>query len=132
MPKSPTIAKNRFLLRKEYRMKQVIILIFLVFFVGGCATSGYKQFYQQYIDVKTLPDLEVLRLGQEPQVYGTDNFDRDIAILRAKRYIVIGASSFNGGHENTKNAATQAKSIGATIVLTNSQYTDTRTTTTVS
>lgn len=111
-------------------MKHIVILVFFVFLFGGCATSGYKQFYQQYVDVETLPDLEILQPGQEPKVYGTDNFDRDIATLRAKKYIVIGASSFNGGYEDTKNAAAQAKSIGATIVLTNSQYTNTQTTTT--
>ncbi len=104
-------------------------LLAVVFLLGGCATSGYQQFYQQYVDVKSLSDLEVLQPGEEPKIYGTDNFDRDIATLRAKRYIMIGSSSFNGGYEDTKNAVVQAKRIGATIVLTNAQYTNTQTST---
>ena len=109
-------------------MKKLLIVVLCLGMVG-CATSGYQKFYQQYVDIKTFPDLEVLQPKQAPKVYGTDNFDRDIAILRAKKYIVIGASSFNGGYEDTKNATAQAKKIGATIVLTNSQYTGTQTST---
>ena len=108
------------------RYLQILLIVSLI---AGCAQSGYKQFYKPYVDANTLPDVQLLKKGEEPQVFGTDDFDRDIKILRAKRYIVIGQSSFNGGYEDTKNAAEQAKTIGATIVLTNSQYTNTQTTT---
>ncbi|MBK1852540.1 PDZ domain-containing protein [Marinobacter sp. 1-4A] len=106
-----------------------IICIFALVILSGCAASGYQQFYKPYVDVNTLPEPELIQEGQEPQVYGTDNFDRDIRILRAKKYVAIGYSSFNGGYEDTKNAQTQARRIGATIVLVNSQYTNTQTTT---
>lgn len=108
---------------------RAIVLSLVAIFLVGCAQSGYKQFYSPYVDAKTLPDVELLSEGQEPQVFNTDNFDRDILTLRAKMYIPIGHSSFNGGYEDTKNAAAQAKRIGATIVLVNSQYTNTLTTT---
>jgi hypothetical protein len=108
---------------------KISTLLFIALFLSGCAQSGYKQFYKPYADVKSLPDVELLAEGQEPQVFGTDDFDRDILTLRAKNYIVVGQSSFNGGYEDTKNAAAQAKSVGATIVLVSSKYTNTQTTT---
>lgn len=109
-------------------MRLSIILLVAVF-LSGCATSGYKQFYNPYVDAKTQPEVQLLAKGQAPQIFGTDNFDRDILILRSKNYIPIGYSSFNGGYEDTKNAAEQAKQIGATLVLVSSQYTNTQTTT---
>jgi len=76
-----------------------------------------------------LPEPEIIQEGQEPQVYGTDNFERDIRALRAKKYVALGYSSFNGDYEDIKNAQAQAKRVGATIVLVNSKYTNTQTTT---
>jgi len=108
-------------------MRLYVILIALL--LNGCAQSGYKQFFKPYVDAKTIPDVELLKEGQEPQIFGTQDFEKDIKILRAKRYMPIGHSSFNGGYEDTSNAAAQAKRIGATIVLVNSKYTSTQTTT---
>lgn len=105
------------------------IVLLVATLLAGCATSGYKQFYKPYVDAKTLTEVKLLSEGKEPQVFGTDDFDRDILILRSKNYIPIGYSSFNGGYEDTKNAAAQAKQIGATLVLVNSKYTNTQTTT---
>jgi S1-C subfamily serine protease len=110
-------------------LPHILIISFLVVTVSGCLTSGYKQFYNPYVDAKTLPDVQLLVEGQEPQVLGTDDFDRDTRILESKRYVPIGNSNFNGPLENMKNVAAQAKQIGATIVLVGSQYTDTQTNT---
>lgn len=107
-------------------MKYIKIILITVL-LTGCARSGYKQFYTPYIDATILTDVELLAKGKDPQIFGTDNFEKDIQILRSKNYIPIGHSSFNGGYEDTKNAASQAKRIGATIVLINSQYTNTQT-----
>jgi hypothetical protein len=106
-----------------------LLVLLIAIFLSGCATSGYKQFYNPYVDAKTLLQVKLLAEGQEPQVVGTDNFDRDVQILRSKNYLVIGYSSFNGGYEDIKNAAKQAKQLGATLVLVSSQYTNTQTTT---
>ncbi len=61
---------------------RVLILLIAAITLAGCAQSGYKQFYNPYVDAKTLPDVELVSEGQEPQVFGTDNFDRDILIHR--------------------------------------------------
>lgn len=109
-------------------MKIACIAIFLVL-LGGCTTSGYQKFYSPYVNASSLPDVELLKDGQAPQVFGSDNFQRDIRIMRAKNYVPVGYSSFNGGYEDKENAIAQAKRIGATLVIINSQYTDTQTTT---
>lgn len=106
-----------------------ICLFFLVLLIQGCAQSGYKTFYSPYVDVKTLTEVELLLEGEEPKVFGSDNFKRDTAILRSRNYIPIGYSSFNGGYEDTTNAKNQAKFVKATIVLVSSEYTNTQTTT---
>jgi serine protease Do len=109
-------------------MKYISIMI-LALLIQSCAQSGYKKFYSPYVDAKTLPDVELLQVGEEPKIYGSDNFQRDILVLRSKKYRPIGYSSFNGGYEDTKNAGAQAKLVGATIVLVSSKYTNTQTTT---
>ncbi len=101
----------------------------LAMLLSGCATSGYQQFYTSYVDVSSLPNVELLKVEQMPQVFGSENFARDIKILRAKNYVPIGHTAFNGVYEDKKNAVAQAKRIGATLVLINAQYTDTQTTT---
>lgn len=95
--------------------------------ICACAASGYKEFYQPYADAQTIPQAEILQEGQEPQIISTDNIDRDVALLRSRMFYILGVSSFNGGIENLKNAKAQAKKIGATTVLTTSQFTNTRT-----
>lgn len=105
------------------------VLAVTAIILAGCAQSGYKQFYKPYVDATSVPDVELIAEGQEPQVFGTDDFDRDANILLSRRYIPVGYSAFNGSYEDTKNAAAQAKSVGATIVLVSSQYTNTQTTT---
>ena len=108
-------------------MRFYILLITL--FITGCAQSGYKKFYKSYGDAKTIPGVVLLKKGEEPKIFGSKDLEKDIRILRAKRYIPIGHSSFNGGYEDTSNAASQAKRIGATLILVNSKYTNTQTTT---
>jgi hypothetical protein len=100
----------------------------LALLLTACA-SGYQQFYKPYIEPNNLTDVELLQPGEEPKVYGTNDFDKDIRILRSKMYIPIGYSSFNGKYEDESMVKAQAKRVGATVVLVNSQYTNTQTST---
>lgn len=95
--------------------------------IVGCAQNGYKQFYQQVVDVNTLSDVKILESGTEPEVLRTNNLNRDIHILRSKGYIPIGYSSFNGSYENVENAKKQAEQVAALVVLVASEYTNTET-----
>lgn len=108
---------------------RVLFVSLVAFVMAGCA-SGYQTFYKPYVDARTLGNVELLEPGEEPKVYGTKNFDRDIKILKSKMYRPIGDSSFNGEYEDVSNVKAQAKRIGATLVLVNSEYTNTQTTTT--
>lgn len=108
---------------------KIFYVAILAALLGGCTTSGYQKFYTPYANATSLPNPEFLKEGQVPQVLGSDNFQDDVKALRAKNYVPIGFSSFNGGYEDKENAVAQAKRIGATLVLIGSKYTDTQTTT---
>lgn len=97
--------------------------------LAGCV-SGYQQFYKPYVDAKNLEDAELLKPDEEPKVYGTNDFDQDIRLLRSRMYVPIGYSSFNGGYEGQSNVKAQARRISATLALVNAKYTNTQTTTT--
>lgn len=105
-------------------MKSLCLVLSLVV-LSGCVQNGYKQFYTAYVDANTLSDVEILSEGNDPELIPTDNFDRDVQILRSKRYIPIGHSRFNGALQDASNAIENAKLIGATVVLIGSEYTDT-------
>lgn len=104
-------------------------LVVLVILLESCAQSGYKKFYHPYIDAKKTSDVVLLAQGQEPEIYGTNDFERDIHILRSKYYLLVGYSAFNGKYEDKSNIIAQAQGIGATVVLITSKYTDTQTNT---
>lgn len=104
-------------------------ILFLLVILTGCANgNGYSKFYYPIEGPwQSQGDLEMLSEGDDPQIFGSDDIKRDAATLRAKNYVPIGYSSFNGGLEDTKNAVKQAKKVGALIVLVNSKYTNTQT-----
>jgi len=105
-----------------------LFIMALALSLTACA-SGYQQFYKPYVEPKTLTDVQLLNPGETPRVFGTSDFKKDIKILRSKMYISIGHSSFNGKYEDESNVKAQAERLGATIVLVNSKYTNTQTTT---
>ena len=96
-----------------------LLTVFILVIFNGCASSGYKDFYNPYykgslIDFKgKYPFLEFLKEGEEPKIFVSNNLKEDIQNLKSKRYSLIGYSSFNGGLENEKAVKEQAKAIGA-------------------
>jgi len=112
-------------------MNSVLRFLFLMvtsLFLSGCASSGYKTFYEGYFDPAEYKD-EVRTLGknEEPEVFTSNNLERDVLVMRSRNYSVVGVSSFNGAYEDLANAKAQAKRVGAAIVLVKSAYTDTQT-----
>jgi serine protease Do len=105
-----------------------LLLLGVALLITACA-SGYQQFYKPYVEPKNLTDVELLQPGEEPKIFGSNDFDKDIKILRSKMYIPIGYSSFNGKYEDESMVKTQARRVSATVVLVNSKYTNTQTTT---
>ncbi|MBM7070671.1 PDZ domain-containing protein [Shewanella sp. 202IG2-18] len=121
--------KAAFVCNMKKEWIKVITLLITPLFLVSCAQSGYKQFYHSYVDIKAIPDVELISKGEMPKILSSNNLTRDTLILRSKRYIPIGYSSFNGVYEDTSNAAKQALIVGATVVLVNAQYTNTQATT---
>lgn len=72
-----------------------------------------------------MPSVESLKSNETPKLFVSNNLDVDIKTLKAKRYLVVGTSSFNGPYEDKEGAIEQAKSIGATVVLIKSEFTNT-------
>ena len=106
-----------------------LILLIVTALLSACVNS-YEKFYTTHIDAKRTPEVVLLAESQEPEVYSTDDSINDVRALQSQNYLLVGESSFNGGYEDIKNAVKQAKRIGATIVLVNSEYTNTLSTTT--
>lgn len=108
---------------------KLIIGMFFIVVLSGCASNGYKNFYKPILDVSNLNEVELLSPNEDPKVLTSNDLKKDIYTLRSKNYIAIGSSSFNGGKESVESAVDQAKEIGATVVLASSNYTNTQTTT---
>jgi len=107
---------------------RISIAIIIVLLISGCV-SGYQQFYKSEIVENNIDDLELLQPGEEPKVYGTQDFEKDSKTLFPKNYRRIGHSSFNGRFEDESKVKEQAKRVCASVVLINSKYTNTQTTT---
>jgi len=106
-------------------MKHIISIMLLLFIVSGCKTTGYNQFYQPNFDIDSMASVDRLKSNETPKIFASNDLNTDIKILKAKRYLVVGTSSFNGPYEDTEGAIEQAKDIGATVVLIKSEFTNT-------
>jgi hypothetical protein len=104
----------------------------IFFCLVGCASSGYKSFYKPLVDPTQLSNNEnivLLRKGEKPTIFKSNNLNRDVRILKSRGFWPIGYSSFNGGLAGEKEVIEQAQRVSAVVVLVHTEYTDTRTTT---
>ena len=111
-------------------MTKFLSILLATVLLSGCANNNYKTFYTEFVDPKTHPSVTPLRSGETPELYTSKNLDQDILTLRSKGYTAVGESAFNAGYEDPAKAIEQAKFIGASIILVNSAYTNTETSTT--
>ena len=90
-------------------------------FLSGCQTLGYKKFYSQIAPMK-------YPATQNVMVFQYSNVDLDeIYDLLFSDFLIIGKSDFNGPYENPDRSKLYAKSIGADLLITTSQFKETRT-----
>ena len=95
--------------------------IALIILLSGCATSGHQQFYNQQAPLK-YPQT------QDVYVFEYSNLNlTDIQKILFNEYLVIGKSGFEGPYEDPLSAEDYAKSIGADILITNTQFKEKRT-----
>jgi serine protease Do len=86
-----------------------------------------RSFTPPYFDARNEPNIEKFKENEEPKIFRTQNFDKDIKSLASKRFIAIGHSSFNSAYEDKFKLKSFAKELGATLVLLNTEYTRTQT-----
>lgn len=111
------------------------LLVIYIIVLTGCAQNGYRKFYQPYFNPQTPPpaiagDLKYLSPDDTPQIYSSNDLGRDVLIARSKYWLPIGYSSFNGAMGTQDQIVSEAKALGAAMVLVNSSFTENRTITT--
>ncbi|QYK13527.1 hypothetical protein K0I63_03140 [Shewanella rhizosphaerae] len=100
---------------------KTLLTIFFAVLLSGCAQLGHREFYTQVAPSKYPPTSNVM-------IFKYSNVDLDeIYELLFSDYLIIGKSGFNGPYENPDQARSYAKSIGADILITSSQFKETRT-----
>lgn len=106
---------------------KIISIFFISILLQGCAVSGYQKFYQSYGEVPEGSPVEFLEEGQEPHLISSpaETFENYIYQMRSRNYIPIGNSSFNGAYEDVRRAISQAKRVGAVLVIVTSEHTET-------
>lgn len=103
-------------------MNRIFTIIFLALLIQGCGTVGHKKFYTQAAPT-TYPQTEKLT------TFEYSNVDlEEIYNLLFSDFLIIGRSSFNGPYESQNNSTSFAKSIGADVFISSSQFKETKTT----
>jgi membrane-associated protease RseP (regulator of RpoE activity) len=87
--------------------------------------NPYEQSYTGITSSQPSQEVPVMAAQVEPQLYVTNDLERDDLSLLENGYVLIGYSAFNSGTVDSKLAIKQAKKVGATLVLIQSQYTHT-------
>lgn len=109
-------------------MRKPIYAILLTTLCFGC-TNAYKEYYQSFVpagvDVKSIPGYN--KDITEVQVFASNDMRRDVDDWITKGYVPIGESAFRGAERyiTLEDAKTQAKAVGAHVVLMSSQYSHT-------
>jgi hypothetical protein len=99
----------------------ISLAIIFAFIFQGCAPLGHKTFYHQQ-SPSTYPETNNVL------VFEYQNIDIDqIQKILFDDYLIIGKSSFVGPYEEARNASSFAQSIGTDILITNTQFKETKT-----
>ena len=102
-------------------MKRALIVTFVALLVQGCSSLGHKEFYAQVAPIKYPPT-------EKTMVFEYANVNlKEIYDLLFSDFLIIGRSGFNGPYENPDRSVTYAKSIGADVFLSTSQFKEART-----
>jgi len=101
-------------------MIKIIITFLIAFLISGCSQNGFSKFYTPYLQ-------EPLKPTKTVQYYTYSN-DNDILDAESKGYQVIGYSGFTDVRAPSKEQAiSQAKKVGADIVMVSWKFQNTET-----
>jgi hypothetical protein len=108
-------------------MNRFLITIIAAFILSGCTTLepktllGHKKFYNQVAPMK-FPTTSNVTIFE----YSNVSLD-EIYELLFSDFLIIGKSGFNGPYESPSQSRAYAKTIGADIFITTSQFKETKT-----
>jgi hypothetical protein len=108
-------------------MRALLLLAALgVTFLTGCKTNPYTQFYQSDTNQwPTVMQQRLLPVSGEPRIVASSNMREDGRRLQEQGYAAIGVAGFRGGMASQQQLVSQAKRVGAEVVLYNSQFSHT-------
>jgi hypothetical protein len=101
-------------------MRKLLTILISTFFLQGCVI-GHQKFYSQVAPSKYPPTREVMHFEYEN--ISLDDFYKTFF----SDFLVIGRSGFMGPYEDPKLSIEYAKSIGADLFISTSQFKETRT-----
>lgn len=105
---------------KHLQLVTGLLVLLLATFLTGC-TIGHQKFYGQVAPTKYPPTDKVMVFE-----YANVNLS-EIYELLFNDFLVVGKSNFNGPYEDPSQSVSYAKSIGADVFITSSQFKETRT-----
>jgi PDZ domain len=108
-------------------MRALLFLAALgVTFLTGCKTNPYTQFYQSYTNQwPAVMQQRLLPVSGEPRIIVSSNMREDGRRLQEQGYTAIGVAGFRGGLAGRQQLVSQAKKVGAEVVLYTSQFSHT-------
>ncbi len=109
-------------------IRTVLLVLLSSILVTGCASNPYNQFYNEEVNTQVhANNLTLLGKKEDPYIqqvaYSDINAVRDQYLSEA--YVQVGYSSFYGDDFDYSYAKSQAKKIGATVVIVAKEYKDT-------
>lgn len=104
-------------------MKQAAMCLVLIFLSACSTTNRYKTYYGDYgNNIDTVINKKTKLI---PRLIDTFDLKGKVAQYEKKGYVVLGVSSFDGEWEARSKAIDFARSIGATVIITQSSLTGT-------
>ncbi len=108
------------------RRIDIVIILFFLLILSGCAGNPYAKFYHDNMNGADLTKIESLSLGNgDPEIIRGNNPDIDHIRMTELGYFLIGTSLFNSGERNDAELFSFAKSIKAEKVIIYTKYSHT-------
>lgn len=97
-----------------------LVTIFAVISITACSTANrFKTYYGDYGNTEAIQ----VDKSANPKLIETFDLPGKVALYESKNFVVLGVSSFDGEWEARTKAIDLARKIGATVVITQSNYT---------
>lgn len=97
---------------------KILYGLLMVISLTGCASNGFKKFYNSNVDDEHVANIRADAPGDAPKLVSGINIDTDPKMMLEKGYVLIGYSSFFGpGNNSSDDALSQGKKVHADAVI---------------